>query len=143
MDEEIRKRLRVGCYGIVVAEERLLLSRFIGPGGPAWILPGGGMDHGEHPVEAVLRELTEETGYTGEVVRLLGVGSVHHPRRPWDGEIVDHHTLRVVYELRLTGGELTFEVGGSTDRAEWFPLAGLPEDRGDFVDEALAFWREK
>ncbi|GAA3211436.1 NUDIX hydrolase [Actinocorallia longicatena] len=142
MTDEIRKQLRVGCYGILVEDGKLLLSRFIGGREPIWILPGGGMDHGEHPEDAVLRELTEESGYTGEVVRLVGVGSLHNPRREWDGEVVDHQTLRILYELRLTGGELVYEVGGSTDRAEWFPLEALPE-RGDFVDEALRMWREK
>lgn len=38
-------------------------------------IPGGVMDHGEDPVTAGLRELREETGYTGAPVKLLG--SVH------------------------------------------------------------------
>ena len=38
-------------------------------------IPGGVMEAGENPVEAGLRELREETGFTGTRVRLLG--SVH------------------------------------------------------------------
>lgn len=38
-------------------------------------IPGGVMDPGEDPVAAGLRELREETGFTGAKVRLLG--SVH------------------------------------------------------------------
>lgn len=38
-------------------------------------IPGGVMEAGEDPVEAGLRELREETGFTGQRARLLG--SVH------------------------------------------------------------------
>jgi ADP-ribose pyrophosphatase len=36
-------------------------------------IPGGMIDQGEDPVAAGLRELREETGYTGSCARLLGV----------------------------------------------------------------------
>ncbi|HEY9247524.1 MAG TPA: NUDIX hydrolase [Rariglobus sp.] len=41
----------------------------------SWEIPGGVIDLGEDPVAAGLRELLEETGYTGKSARLLG--SVH------------------------------------------------------------------
>lgn len=41
----------------------------------SWEIPGGVIDHGEDPVAAGVRELREETGYTGKSARLLG--SVH------------------------------------------------------------------
>jgi ADP-ribose pyrophosphatase YjhB (NUDIX family) len=34
-----------------------------------------GVEHGEDPADAVLRELTEETGYTDRLVRLLGMSA--------------------------------------------------------------------
>ncbi len=37
----------------------------------SWEVPGGVIDAGEDPVEAGLRELSEETGYTGRGARLL------------------------------------------------------------------------
>ncbi len=63
--------IRVGAYAIVTDESsRILLCR-IAPGYPAagmWTLPGGGVDHGEHPDDAVLRELREETGLAGNTL---------------------------------------------------------------------------
>ncbi|WP_246053106.1 NUDIX hydrolase [Actinocorallia herbida] len=143
MDDVMKRRLRVAAYAVVVEDGRILLARFIGGERPRWILPGGGLEHGEDPADAVLRELTEETGYTGRIIRLLGLHSFHWPDRDWDGEVVDFHGLRVLYEVARTGGELRYETDNSTDRAEWFALdelAGL--DLMDQVQIALRMWRE-
>jgi 8-oxo-dGTP pyrophosphatase MutT (NUDIX family) len=125
---EITNKLRVAAYALCVTDGRILLARWVGPDGKRWTLPGGGIDHGEDPYEAVIREVDEETGYRIEVRRLLGVHTVRrrHPRGP--AAEVDFHGLRILYEAEVVGGELRFEVDGSTDRAQWFDLdeiAGL------------------
>lgn len=60
-----------------------------------WSLPGGGVDHGETPVEAVVREVKEETGLDARVRRLVGVDTMS------DGNLV------FWFECEVTGGELT------------------------------------
>jgi hypothetical protein len=40
-----------------------------------------------------------------------------HPR---DGVDEAYHGLQIVYRVRVTGGELSDESDGSTDRARWF-----------------------
>lgn len=144
MADEIRKNLRIGAYGVVVDEERILLARFIGGARPVWILPGGGVEHGEDPADGVLRELTEETGFTGKVTGLLGVHSLHLPEREWDGEVVDHHGIRIIYAVEITGGVLTHETDNSTDRAEWFPIGRLDTiEHGDIVNVGLRMWQDR
>lgn len=38
---------------------------------PVWVLPGGGIDEGESPQQAALRETHEETGYTVEITKKI------------------------------------------------------------------------
>lgn len=121
-------RLRVSAYVICVDDERVLLSRWIGYDGPQWSLAGGGLDPGENPQQGALRELFEETGYIGELDALLGIDVQHfeserHVPEGYDG--VDVHAVRIVYRGHVTGGELTHEVGGTSDLAEWVPLDKL------------------
>lgn len=49
-------------------ENRVILARQFrpGPGRVLLELPGGGLEEGESPKEAALREFREETGYTGQ-----------------------------------------------------------------------------
>jgi ADP-ribose pyrophosphatase YjhB (NUDIX family) len=115
-------RTRVGGYALCTDEEgRVLLARLsaieIDVG--AWTLPGGGIQFGEHPDAAVIRELEEETGYVGEIEAVAGVFS-HVYRQSRAAEGVDLHFLGILYHVRLVGGALRDEVDGTTDTARWF-----------------------
>jgi ADP-ribose pyrophosphatase YjhB (NUDIX family) len=134
----------VGAYAIVTDQEgRLLLCR-IAPGFPLegrWTLPGGGVDHGEHPDDAVIRELQEETGLHGARGPVAGIwsGYVEKPMvRP--GPL---HWVAILYRVEVPPGDLRIEVGGSTDRCAWYGLeeAGRLERTG-LVDGALAALRQ-
>ncbi|HYP73944.1 MAG TPA: NUDIX hydrolase [Microbacterium sp.] len=133
--------LRVAAYAVVFEEERgLLLAHWHEARHPAWTMPGGGIDPGEDPADAVRREVEEETGYRVEVDELLGIDSRVIPsrRRTTPGADAPLHTIRIVYRAHVIGGALRDEIGGSTDRAAWFPLdevAALPQV--GLVDVAL------
>ncbi|MFF8321242.1 MULTISPECIES: NUDIX hydrolase [Streptomyces] len=142
----MRKTLRVAAYAVCVRDGQLLLARSPAPDGtPEWVLPGGGMEHGEDPHDTVVRELEEETGYRVEVTGLLGMDSSRRTfHRGGLRGPVDHHGVRIVYEARVTGGELRYEIGGSTDLAAWHDLSAVPElTRVRLVDVALELWRER
>jgi ADP-ribose pyrophosphatase YjhB (NUDIX family) len=121
------ERTRVGAYAICLDDtSRILLCR-IAPWvlrGEVWTLPGGGLEFGEAPATAVLRELSEESGYEGEVIELADVsdrlfsGSADGP----DGADGPMHAIRIVYRVRIVGGALRDEVDGSTDMCAWFTL---------------------
>ncbi|KOV64954.1 NUDIX hydrolase [Streptomyces sp. MMG1121] len=139
----MRRNLRVAAYAVCVRDGQLLLARSPGPDGtPEWVLPGGGMDHGEDPYDTVRREVAEETGYRIRVTDLLGVDSLRVVGDPRVGRRRDHHALRIVYAGEVVGGELRYEVGGSTDFAAWQDLDAVPGlNRVPLVDIALGLWR--
>jgi 8-oxo-dGTP diphosphatase len=123
-------RTRVGGYALCVDDERILLARLsaIEVDVGAWTLPGGGVEFGEHPNVAVIRELAEETGFIGEIDEIAGVFS-HVYRRSRAAEGADLHFLGVLYHVRIVGGGLRDEVDGSTDSARWFRRAELGDVR--------------
>ena len=133
--------IRVAAYGVLIEDDKILLAHWREAGHSGWTLPGGGIDPGEHPADAAVREIFEETGYTAELDGLLGVDSfVAQP----ENRINPHatrplHGLRIVYRAHVTGGVLTDELEGSTDTAAWHPLRDVPSlKRVSLVDIALA-----
>jgi 8-oxo-dGTP diphosphatase len=124
-------RTRLGGYALCTDEAgRILLARLsvleVDVG--AWTLPGGGVEFGEHPDRAVLRELEEETGYRGEIASVAGIFShVYRQSRAAEGR--DLHFLGILYHVRIVGGDLRDEVGGTTDAARWIARDELADIR--------------
>jgi 8-oxo-dGTP diphosphatase len=139
---------RVAAYAVIVDADRILLSWWNGEGHgrPKWSLPGGGVDLPETPAQGVVREVREETGFDVELTGLLAVDSfVMEPNERVTDTDRWCRSLRIIYTARVVGGTLgTLEVGGSTDYAEWVPIASVPDlPRAGIVDVALGAWLER
>ena len=140
MTAAARRLTRVAAYALCTDGDTILLSR-IAQGATAfsdgkWTLPGGGIEFGEHPAAAAIRELEEETGLIGEIESLADVDSWSAQFvDPRDQVATDFHAIRILYRVRVTGGELRSEVNGSSDACAWVRR----DDLGDLplVDLAL------
>jgi 8-oxo-dGTP diphosphatase len=121
---------RVAAYAVIVRDEHLLLSRLAGriSATELWTLPGGGLDHGEHPRDAVVREVWEETGLRVVVESTARIYSGHQPGVWRDGRRVDAHAVRIVYAGWVPPNSpepRVVEVDGSTIDAAWVRIADV------------------
>lgn len=118
------RRQRVAVYGVCRNETGDVLLVRAAPHltvAGRWFLPGGGVDHGEHPTEALHREVGEEAGLDAEVGELLGVLS--------DTTVLpdgtDLHTVRIIYRIATFTGTLRDEAEGTSDMARFVPVTEL------------------
>lgn len=128
-EESPPRRQRIAAYALLQRGDEVLLTRMSSrtriPG--RWTLPGGGIDHGEDPREALVREVYEETGLTIEPGHLADVHSTHFTGARADGLVEDYHGIHLIFratikpESRDAEPRVT-EVDGSTDHAAWVPI---------------------
>lgn len=144
----------VGVGGVVIAEEgALLVRRGNEPLRGEWSIPGGLVEAGETLVEAVKRELREETGLTVRVVALIDAvdrifadtaavggtpdGSRARPR--YHFVILDYLCEIVTGELSA-GGDATAATFVSEDQLESYGLAPVTLR---VIHKAFSMAREK
>ena len=100
-------------------QEEILLVREKEDG--LWTLPGGWVDVGESPSEAVEREVKEESGYEVRAVRLLALWDRDkHPHPP-----LPFHVYKIYFLCELLGGS---PLTGSIETAGvgFFVTSALP-----------------
>lgn len=115
--------LSPGVAGVVINYKgEVLLQRRSDNG--EWSLPGGALDPGEEPADAVAREIFEETGVEVVPERLVGVysGPDHHFFYPNGDEVI---IVSMVFACRPIKGEPRVNDEESLE-VRYFPLDALP-----------------
>lgn len=109
----------VPCSAALSVNEKgdiLLIKRGIEPGRGKWALPSGFIEIDETAEEACLRELEEETGLSGNIIRLIGVYSQESP--------FYKNVLIIGYKVRAEG---RLHPGSDSADAAYFPPDRLPD----------------
>ena len=106
-------------------EVLLLKHRF--RAGSGWGLPGGFMEKGEQPIDALRRELREEIGMEVDDVKVFAARSFKKPKQ-----------VEVLFRGRANAQVRSQTV--EVERAEWFAIdslpEGLPRDQRVYIERA-------
>ncbi|MBI3968325.1 MAG: NUDIX domain-containing protein [Chloroflexi bacterium] len=127
--------IRPGVGALVIDRDGKILLHYRRAGG-GWAPPSGGVEPGETLLEALARELREETGLTATVHRVVGVYSdpsyqiVTYP----DGRKI--HYVTTVFECKVESGSLA----GNDEGTEWawFLQTNLPSDLAPYARRWLS-----
>lgn len=144
------------CVGIALTDGvgRLFAGQRLDSDSPAWQMPQGGIDKGEDPVSAALRELEEETGIRPDRVRFLAEtpGWVTYDLPPellgviWGGKYRGQKQKWVLLEFLGAESEIDLQ----TDHPEfsawrWVPpeelVAGIVPFKRAVYEEVVAAFR--
>lgn len=131
MSERKVNRFRVALYGILVRDGRVLMTETKVPKGAILNFPGGGLELGESPIQAIEREFDEETGLVVKVEQLLYATE----RFFQNDSYPDEQLIHLYYRVSATGG--TMREGGNNDDVlalHWFTRESIPSERTEIYD---------
>lgn len=118
-----------GSTGIIFDQDRRCILIVQRHDNGVWVLPGGGLDAGETPEQAVVREIAEETGLDVRVTKKVGEYS----------PINRLCSLAHVFECAIIDGVM--QKSAETKNLGFYPLENLPYPffplHQDWIDDAL------
>lgn len=115
----------------------LLIKRAVNPARGLWALPGGYMDAGELPADAVAREVGEEVGLRAEAVELMEIFPMIV-----DGE-AGSRGMVMAYRVSVAAGAEPQALDDAAE-ARWFAAAELPSELAfESTRHLLERWRDQ
>lgn len=132
---------KVAVIGLVTWRGRvLLIRRGVEPMAGSWALPGGYMDAGEMPENALVRELEEEVGLTVLVRRLLAIYPMVGRGTGSNGIVLAYHA---VVESADGAAPPVLSCADDACEAAWLEADQLPDDLAfESTVTLLGEWRQ-
>ncbi|HEX74704.1 MAG TPA: NUDIX hydrolase [Dehalococcoidia bacterium] len=125
---DYKNPLPVALAIAVKDKDFLLIKRGLPPRQGMWASPSGFIEIGETAEEACLRELKEETGVSGEILKLVGV--VRREDKEVYGDM-----LIVEYLVKVANEEL--KPGSDVEDVRLFSVDELPDYYANFFREVI------
>lgn len=113
---EARPRVRVGA--VILRDRQVLMAEHEKDNKRYWLLPGGGMQHGETLEDTVRRELWEEAWLRVKPGRVLFVNDTITP----DGS---RHILHITVEASIVSGEPKLGIDHRVRQIAWLTVEQL------------------
>ena len=118
-----------GVFAIIFSQDKQKIVMVKRRDFPLWVIPGGGIDVGETPEDACIREVFEETGLKCRIVRKI---TEHHQKALFK-------IASALFECEIISGELALTE--ETKQAAFFRINSLPTPLlplfREFIDTAL------
>lgn len=136
----MKRYTHLGVYGVIIKNnELLLIQKARGPHTGKWDLPGGTIEFGEKPYEALQREIEEETGITGIAGKIRSAISYTLIYSYTANQLEELHHIGIIYDVELLDNRYELRTSGDEQDslgARWIALDELPElDVTPFVAE--------
>lgn len=122
---------RPGAKTFIFYQDKILLAR-LGYAHKSWVLPGGGIDRGETPLQAAVREVKEEVGITISAPAFIGEQS----------NIRQYKKVTVFYFAAYVRSKDVVIDGQEIKDATWFKLDSLPTDAREYLKQEIEMYNK-
>lgn len=134
------KTRHVGVYGICMFDNQILLvKKTRGPYVHTWDLPGGGLEHGETPEDALKREFLEETTFHIKSSELITVESttIEYHNDKCEDESLHHVGMLYCVEIDHEHTDAIHIDDEDVSECKWFMIDELPRKMTPFAAMTL------
>lgn len=114
---------------VIEKDNRILFTKRVdkyAPHNGKWQLPGGCVEFGEKPIDALQREIREELDVEVADIKLIPYIDTH-VRDTWQGFFFSYH-------CRLTNPEATIRLNEEASEYRWFAMDELDYDKNDIFE---------